>query len=228
MGPPGVPYQPSQASFQQQSSAVIRKKTRRIPLTPQGNLVIDVPVAQRVADMGKYSNGDEFTHMRYTAVTCDPDEFPSRGYNLRQQELVRSTEIFIVVTMYNEDDYLFCKSMQSLMKGIAYLCSRTRSKVWGEEGWKKAIICIVSDGRSKINSRTLDVLGIMGVYQNGIMKDHVNGKPVTAHLFEYTTQVCVTPELKVHGHEKGYCPVQIMFCLKEKNAKKVPFYLKVD
>jgi chitin synthase len=53
------------------------------------------------------------------------------------------------------------------------------------------------------------------------MKDHVNGKAVTAHLFEYTTQVCVTPDLKVHGHERGYCPVQIMFCLKEKNAKKI-------
>ena len=53
------------------------------------------------------------------------------------------------------------------------------------------------------------------------MKDHVNQKPVTAHLFEYTTQVCVTPDLRVHGHEKGYVPVQILFCLKEKNAKKI-------
>jgi chitin synthase len=206
----------------QPMAQMVRKRTvRQIPLTPQGNLVIDVPVADRVSKMGKFSVGTEFTHMRYTAVTCDPDDFPKKGYNLRQQELQRPTELFIVVTMYNEDDYLFCKSMQALMKNIAYLCSRTRSKVWGEEGWKKAVICIVSDGRSKVNPRVLDVLGIMGVYQNGIMKDHVNGAPVTAHLFEYTTQVAVTPELKVHGHEKGYVPVQILFCLKEKNAKKI-------
>ncbi|KAI8899173.1 chitin synthase-domain-containing protein [Globomyces pollinis-pini] len=211
---------PNQAPYQQ--GGVMRRKTvRQIPLTPQGNLVIDVPVADRVAKMGKYAVGTEFTHMRYTAVTCHPDEFSIKGYSLRQQELNRQTELFIVVTMYNEDDFLFCKSMQALMKNIAYLCSRTRSPVWGEEGWKKAVICIVSDGRSKVNARVLDVLGIMGVYQHGIMKDHVNGAPVTGHIFEYTTQVCVTPELKVQGHEKGYVPVQILFCLKEKNAKKI-------
>lgn len=93
----------------------VRKRTvKQIPLTPQGNLVIDVPVAARVARMGKYSVGDEFTHMRCkktlkdlqkltcldTAVTCPPDEFAKRGYSLRQQELQRSTEVFIVVTMY--------------------------------------------------------------------------------------------------------------------------------
>ncbi|KAJ3275492.1 Chitin synthase, class 2 [Terramyces sp. JEL0728] len=224
---PAQPYQ-QPANYGQQYDAPPpqqqygRKRTvRQIPLTPQGNLVIDVPVADRVAKLGKYSTGDEFTHMRYTAVTCTPDEFPTKGYSLRQQELQRQTELFIVVTMYNEDDYLFCKTMQALMKNIAYLCSRSRSKVWGDEGWKKAVICIVSDGRAKINSRVLDVLGIMGVYQNGIMKDHVNQKPVTGHLFEYTTQVCVTSDLKVQGHENGYVPIQILFCLKEKNAKKI-------
>lgn len=123
--------------------------------------------------------------------------------------------------MYNEDDLLFCKTMTALMKNIAYLCTRTRSKTWGTDGWKKVVVCIVSDGRSKVNPRTLDVLGIMGCYQEGIMKDNINGKDVTAHVFEYTTQVCVTSDLKVLGHEKGFVPVQILFCLKEKNAKKI-------
>jgi hypothetical protein len=77
-----------------------RKATiRHIPLTPEGNLVIDVPVPDRVLYNAKYRSGDEFTHMRYTAVTCTPDEFPTRGYSLRQQESKRHTEIFIVVTM---------------------------------------------------------------------------------------------------------------------------------
>ncbi|KAJ3293280.1 Chitin synthase, class 2 [Borealophlyctis nickersoniae] len=199
-----------------------RKRTvRNIPLTPQGNLVIDVPVPDRVLGVGKFRTGEEFTHMRYTAATCTADEFPSRGYSLRQQEYGRQTELFIVVTMYNEDDYLFCKSMAAIMRNIAHLCTRTRSRTWGTEGWKKVIICIVSDGRAKVNPRVLDVLGLMGVYQDGIMKDHVNGKPVSAHIFEYTTQVCVDEELKVKGHDKGIVPVQILFCLKEKNAKKI-------
>ncbi|KAJ3160813.1 Chitin synthase, class 2 [Geranomyces michiganensis] len=199
-----------------------RKRTvRKIPLTPQGNLVLEIPVSDRVLNNGKYRTEEEFTHMRYTAVTCTADEFSTKGYTLRQQDYNRHTEIFIVVTMYNEDDELFCKSMNAIMKNIAHLCSRSRSKTWGSEGWKKVVVCIVSDGRTKVNRRVLDVLGLMGVYQDGVMKDHVNEKAVSAHLFEYTTQVAVDQQLKMKGHEKGYVPVQILFCLKEKNAKKI-------
>ena len=50
------------------------------------------------------------------------------------------------------------------------------------------VVCIVSDGRAKINSRTLSVLAAMGVYQDGVAKNVVAGKPVTAHIYEYTTQ----------------------------------------
>ena len=90
--------------------------------------------------------------------------------------------------MYNEDDGLFTRSMHGVMKNIAHLCSRDRSKTWGKEGWKKVVVCIVSDGRGKINSRTLACLAGLGVYQDGVAKNVVNGKPVTAHIYEYTTQ----------------------------------------
>lgn len=203
------------------------KKSRMIPLTAFGHLVIDIPVAKRIRQMGKFDNSDEFTHLRYSAITSSADDFGSSGFSLRQQELKRKTEMFIVVTMYNEDDHLFSKTMTALMKNIAYLCSRTNSKTWGTDGWKGAVVCIVSDGRSKIHPRTLDVLGIMGCYQEGIMKENVNGKDVQAHLFEYTTQVAVSEDLMVKGHESGFVPVQIMFCLKEKNAKKVIDLLKI-
>jgi chitin synthase len=49
----------------------------------------------------------------------------------------------------------------------------------------------------------------------------VNGKPVTAHIYEYTTQISVSPSMKIEGAEKGHVPVQIIFCLKEKNQKKI-------
>jgi len=78
--------------------------------------------------------------------------------------------------------------MHGVIKNIAHLCTRERSKTWGKEGWKKVVVCIVSDGRQKINSRTLSVLAAMGAYQDGIAKNIVNKKPVTAHIYEYTTQ----------------------------------------
>lgn len=61
----------------------------------------------------------------------------------------------------------------------------------------------------------------MGAYQDGLAKNNVADKPVTAHIFEYTTQVTITPSLRIEGAEKGTVPVQIIFCLKEKNQKKI-------
>lgn len=75
----------------------------------------------------------------------------------------------------------------------------------------------------------------MGCYQEGIAKDSVGGKDVTAHIYEwvfrgvvhtspstsrhrYTTNVIVTDTGEV---SKGSCPVQVLFCLKEQNKKKL-------
>lgn len=86
--------------------------------------------------------------------------------------------------MYNEDDVLFARTMMGVFKNIEYMCSRTGSKTWGNEAWKKIVVCIVSDGRAKINPRTRAVLAGLGVYQDGIAKQQVNGKDVTAHIYE--------------------------------------------
>lgn len=192
-----------------------------------GNLVLDCPIAPRLLNSVPHAappDRDEFTHMRYSAATCDPKDFAAERFTLRQKLFAkpRKTELFIVVTMYNEDDVLFARTMTGVFKNIAHMCSRTNSKTWGKEAWKKIVVCIVSDGRAKINPRTRAVLAGLGVYQDGIGKDAVNDKPVTAHIYEYTTQVGI--ELKndiVQLKPKGETPVQLLFCLKEKNQKKI-------
>jgi chitin synthase len=165
----------------------------------------------------------EFTHMRYTAVTCDPDDFVSKGYKLRQNigTTARETELFICITMYNENEIDFTRTMHAVMKNISHFCSRKKSRTWGEHGWQKIVVCIVSDGRQKIHPRTLDALAAMGIYQDGIAKNLVNQKEVQAHVYEYTTQVSLDSDLKFKGAEKGIVPCQMIFCLKEKNAKKL-------
>jgi chitin synthase len=165
----------------------------------------------------------EFTHMRYTAVTCDPDDFVSKGYKLRQNigSTARETELFICITMYNENEIDFTRTMHAVMKNIAHFCGRSKSRTWGEHGWQKIVVCIVSDGRQKVHPRTLDALAAMGVYQDGIAKNLVNQKEVQAHVYEYTTQVSLDSDLKFKGAEKGIVPCQMIFCLKEKNAKKL-------
>ncbi|KAI0514844.1 glycosyltransferase family 2 protein [Xylaria bambusicola] len=165
----------------------------------------------------------EFTHMRYTAVTCDPDDFVERGYKLRQNigRTTRETELFICVTMYNEDEIGFTRTMHAIMKNISHFCGRNKSRTWGELGWQKIVVCVVSDGREKVHPRTLDALAAMGVYQHGIAKNFVNSKAVQAHVYEYTTQVSLDSDLKFKGAEKGIVPCQMIFCLKERNQRKL-------
>ena len=86
--------------------------------------------------------------------------------------------------MYNEDEVLFARTMAGVFKNINYLCGRTNSNTWGKDAWKKVVVCVVSDGRGKINPRTRSVLAGMGCYQEGIAKSSVNNKPVTAHIYE--------------------------------------------
>ncbi len=154
-----------------------------------GNLVLDCPVPPKLLNQVPHAQApgrDEFTHMRYSAATCDPSEFGELKFTLRQClfSKPRHTELFIVVTMYNEDDVLFARTMSGVFKNIEFMCSRTQSKTWGKEAWKKIVVCVVSDGRAKINPRTRAVLAGMGVYQDGIAKQQVNGKDVTAHIYE--------------------------------------------
>ncbi|KAF9398393.1 Chitin synthase, class 1 [Mortierella sp. AD011] len=196
------------------------KTTKKVTLT-QGNLVLDCPVPSKLLDVLPRKNGDEFTTMRYTAVTCDPNDFAQQNYTLRPKMLNRETELFIVMTMYNEDEILFCRTMHGVMKNISHLCARDRSKTWGAQGWKKVVVCIVADGRYKCSRRVLSVLAMMGVYQDGIAKNAVGGKEVVAHLYEYTAQISIDPDLKVKSADHRIPPVQILFCLKEKNKKKL-------
>lgn len=53
------------------------------------------------------------------------------------------------------------------------------------------------------------------------MKSTVDKKPVTAHVFEYTTSFALDPNLHFKYPDKGIVPTQIIFCMKEKNQKKI-------
>lgn len=187
----------------------------------RGNLVLDCPVPTKLYSFLPRRDHDEFTYMRYTAATTDPDEFIENGFTLRPAIYGREIQLCICITMYNEDEIAFTRTMHSVMKNIAHLCSRNKSRVWGKDGWKKVVVTIVADGRLKTHPRILNVLAAMGVFQAGIAKNYVNGKEVKAHIFEYTTQVSIDSNLKFQSAEKGIVPVQVIFCLKEKNAKKI-------
>lgn len=217
------PYKDNPQQQQPAPAPIKRWKTVKQVLLYRGNLVLDCPVPPRLLNQLPHGERDEFTHMRYSAATCDPSEFYEQNFTLRQKlfSKPRHTELFIVVTMYNEDEILFARTMIGVFKNIEYMCKRNESKTWGKDAWKKIVVCVVSDGRAKINPRTRALLSGLGVYQEGIGKQQVNGKDVTAHIYEYTTQVGLQIKNDVVQLIPKQQPVQVLFCLKEKNQKKI-------
>ena len=198
-----------------------RHKTKKNVKLTQGNLILDCPVPTKLQSFLSRRGDDEFMSMRYTAATCDADDFSTSNFNLRPALLNRHTEIFIAITLYNEDEILFTRTLHGVMKNIAHLCSRHKSRTWGPEGWKKVVVAIIADGRKKVHPRVLDVLASLGVYQEGVAKNVVNGKQVQAHIYEYTTQLSIDSNLQFKGAERGLVPMQIIFCMKERNLKKI-------
>jgi chitin synthase len=88
-----------------------RRSVRQVELF-RGNLVLDIPVPSGIVPKAM-STSEEMTKMRYTAATCDPDDFMKSQYSLRPYLYGRHTELFIVMTMYNEDEILFVKTMNA-------------------------------------------------------------------------------------------------------------------
>ena len=219
----GEHYGPAPEGAQVRRGARQAQKTKKEVRLVNGELILECKIPTILYSFLPRRDDMEFTHMRYTACTCDPDDFVTNGYKLRQNigSTMRETELFICITMYNENEIDFTRTMHGVMRNISHFCSRTRSRTWGKDGWQKIVVCIISDGRQKVHPRTLDALAAMGCYQDGIAKNHVNQREVTAHIYEYTTQVSLDSDLKFKGAEKGIVPCQMIFCLKEKNQKKL-------
>ncbi|KAF2021019.1 glycosyltransferase family 2 protein [Aaosphaeria arxii CBS 175.79] len=212
-----------------------RGMTRKVKLVQGSVLSADYPVPSAIqnAIQAKYRNdlesgSEEFTHMRYTAATCDPNDFTLKnGYNLRPAMYNRHTELLIAITYYNEDKVLTARTLHGVMQNIRDIVNLKKSEFWNKGGpaWQKIVVCLVFDGIDPCDKGTLDLLATVGVYQDGVMKRDIDGKETVAHIFEYTTQLSVTPNQQlIRPHDDSAStlpPVQMMFCLKQKNSKKI-------
>jgi chitin synthase len=132
--------------------------------------------------------------MRYTAATCDPDDFTEEnGWSLRTKLYNRHTELLIAVTSYNEDKTLYARTLHGVMLNIRDICRTKQSKYWrqdaedGKPGWQKIAVALIVDGLEPMDKSVLDILATIGVYQDGIMKKQVDGKDTVAHIFEVSS-----------------------------------------
>ncbi|KAL6402790.1 chitin synthase 1 [Ilyonectria robusta] len=210
-----------------------RHNTRRVKLIKGSILSIDYPVPSAVKNAMEPEYRDdkrseEFSKVRYTAATCDPNDFTlMNGYDLRARAYNRRTELLIAITYYNEDKVLLARTLHGVMLNIRDIVNLKHSPFWhnGGPAWQKIVVCLIFDGIDKADKNVFDVLATMGIYQDGVVKKDVGGKQTVAHIFEYTSQISVTPEQELirptDGSQANLPPVQFIFCLKQKNSKKI-------
>jgi chitin synthase len=226
--------QPGAASGGGAGGGLKRYPTRKIKLVQNSVLSIDYPVPSAIknAIQPRYRDveggSEEFYKMRYTAATCDPNEFTLKnGYDLRPRMYNRHTELLIAITYYNEDKVLLARTLHGVMQNIRDIVNLKKSTFWNKGGpaWQKIVVCLVFDGIDKTDKSALDVLATVGIYQDGVVKKDVDGKETVAHIFEYTSQLSVTPSQQlirpVDDGPQTLPPVQFIFCLKQKNTKKI-------
>ncbi|CAI4712284.1 BDF_1d_G0045140.mRNA.1.CDS.1 [Saccharomyces cerevisiae] len=197
-----------------------------------GNFVFDSPISKTLLDQYATTTENantlpnEFKFMRYQAVTCEPNQLAEKNFTVRQLKYLtpRETELMLVVTMYNEDHILLGRTLKGIMDNVKYMVKKKNSSTWGPDAWKKIVVCIISDGRSKINERSLALLSSLGCYQDGFAKDEINEKKVAMHVYEHTTMINITniseSEVSLECNQ-GTVPIQLLFCLKEQNQKKI-------
>ncbi|ORY64638.1 chitin synthase-domain-containing protein [Leucosporidium creatinivorum] len=218
-----------------------RALTKKVKLT-NGNFITEYPVPTAVKNAnlssGVRGGPTEFSHMRYTAACCDPNDFTlENGYSLRASTYGRQTDLLVCITAYNENKILLARTLHGLMLNIRDMVKgkfsefRKQAEGGGPEGgrvgeaWKRIVVCLVFDGLAPADKASLDVLATIGLYQDGVMKKDVDGKETVAHIFEYTTQLSMSPKpalVEPHPNDpNNLVPVQMIFCLKQKNAKKI-------
>lgn len=182
----------------------------------KGNLVLDCPVSERVLNKVPHAappERDEFSHVRCTALNCEPFEFSTLDFVLRPSLFakLRRTEIFIAISLGKHTDIAtkqsvaFARTMKSVIQTIEYLEIQRRDRFWGKNSWKKIVVGIVSN--SHVHESTLSVLEDMGIYwrwdgqalfdDGTTLKRNpvINSKPVQAGLYEVR---CRLPQAIIH------------------------------
>ncbi|MDI1485257.1 MAG: Chitin synthase, class 3 [Ramalina farinacea] len=185
------------------ANSLKRYATRKVKLIQGSVLSVDYPVPSAIqnAVQAKYRSdleggSEEFTHMRS-------------------------------ITYYNEDKVLTARTLHGVMQNVRDIVNIKKTEFWNKGGpaWQKIVVAMIFDGIDPCDKGTLDVLATVGVYQDGIMKREVDGKETVAHIFEYTTQLSVTANQKLIQPQDDspatMPPVQMIFCLKQKNSKKI-------
>ncbi|EPX74272.1 chitin synthase Chs2 [Schizosaccharomyces octosporus yFS286] len=218
-------YAMSEDNYSGLDSASVMNKSfyqemQEVPIM-HDSLVVECPCPSDLKHMlGSIvqTNPEESSSIRYTAVTSNPEDMMANELKVRTILFDRDIQAAICMTVGQEDLASFALTLSSVMENVKYLTKRNKSRVWGVEGWKRVLTCIVLDGRNSVHRSILDLLSTIGAYQASISKGRINGKKVLAHMYEFTSTISVDEKLNITTRNDGNTPMQLLVCLKENES----------
>ena len=63
--------------------------------------------------------------------------------------------------------YYWQRTLKGVFENIRDLTNRSDPN-WGDDSWKKIVVCIVNDGRLELNKRTETLLAALGIFKMGM------------------------------------------------------------
>ncbi|KAJ4214367.1 hypothetical protein NW759_010386 [Fusarium solani] len=175
----------------------------------QGVSGFEIPVPEQVlsrfhSSFGFPSVRREFTHRRYSTITCRPQEFAKLDFTFRLAgfEPPRPINIVLLFSIYpSEDASSFHKRWQFLLSSFSRLQEGMRYLSALEGPWQQILVHIDCDtSLYKIDPlvrKYLANIGILNAPKADADRRSVTAATIQAEIFEYTTHaaLCQIPEM---------------------------------
>lgn len=110
----------------------------------RGNVVVDIPVPKRILDHIPHSSSldrNEFTHSRFSFITCPPEEFRDHNYTLRATLFAQPRQTqFILVVQLNPNDKDFIRRWELIHDSITFTQKKLETLGGAHEFWKRIVV----------------------------------------------------------------------------------------
>jgi chitin synthase len=165
-----------------------------------------------------FKHKDVEPELNYHAVrSSDPVEFSgSTEWDLSQK--FPDVQMAVVITMYNEGVDELRRTMDGVASNIRHISAETKDS----EFWRRVVVFIVSDGRTKCDPETMQFLEQKKIMNRELMDEGLKqfGDEIMVHAFE--SVVCDGIRDPLYPNQDTFeSPLQVVFALKERNAGKI-------
>ncbi|KAF5598136.1 chitin synthase A [Fusarium pseudoanthophilum] len=126
----------------------------------RGNVVVDIPVPDRILARIPQSSSlecNEFTHSRFSFITCPPEEFGDQNYTLRATLFAQPRQTqFILVVQIDSYDKDFIRRWDLIHNSIAFAQKKLEANGGAHDFWKRVVVHLHLAHGTRFKHRSFD------------------------------------------------------------------------